>query len=267
MRADSDHHPFFAAGIPALMLHTGKHDDYHRPSDDADKLNYEGTRQLARLMLMLALHAAEADELPTFRSESRGETKDRQRLIEQPLPSPAPRLGITWSSPLSEQRIVEITEIAPQSPAATAGFRIGDRIERFDNHAVSDVADFRSLVVITDRDVTAIVKRPGRSEPLELQVQLMGEPTHVGLAWRTDDAEPGSVIVTQVIPHSPAALAGLKPLDRLRTIGEHSATSDQISKAATSLPVTVTIERDGVITTKSIVPITAAIVAAMPTAE
>ncbi len=267
MRADSDHHPFFAAGIPALMLHTGKHDDYHRPSDDADKLNYAGTQQLTRLMLMLALHAAEADELPAFRIESRGETKERQRLIEQPLPSPAPRLGITWNTQLSEQRIVEITEITPQSPAFVAGFRIGDRIERFANHAVSEVADFRSLVVIADRDVTAIVKRPGRSEPLEIPVRLKGEPTRLGLTWRTDDAEPDCVILTQVIPHSPAALAGLKPLDRLRTIGDHSTIGDQISRTAMSLPVIVTIERDGVITTKSIAPITAAIVAAKPTAE
>lgn len=267
MRADSDHHPFFAAGIPALMLHTGKHDDYHRPSDDADKLNYEGTQRLARLMLMLALRAAEADELPAFRIESRVETKDRQRLIEQPLPSPAPRLGITWNTQLSEQRIVEITEVVPQSPAAAAGFRIGDRIERFASHAVSDVADFRSLVVIAERDVTAIVKRPGQLEPLELAVRLAGEPTRLGLTWRTDEAEPDSVILTQVIPHSPAALAGLKPLDRLRTFGEHSATSDQLSNAATSLPVTVTFERDGVITNGSISPITTAIVATKPTAE
>lgn len=267
MRADSDHQPFFAAGIPALMLHTGKHDDYHRPSDDANKLNYEGTQQLARLMLMLALRAAESDELPAFRIESRGETKDQQRLLEQPRPSPAPRLGITWNSQLSEQRIVEITEIVPQSPAAAAGFRIGDRIERFASYAVSDVIDFRSLVVVADRDVTATVKRPGRSEPLELSVRLMGEPTRLGLTWRTDDAEPDSVILTQVIPHSPAALAGLKPLDRLLTFGEHSATSDHLTKAATSLPVTVTIERDGIITTQSIPSITTATVATKPAAE
>ncbi len=254
MRADSDHHPFFAAGIPALMLHTGKHDDYHRPSDDADKLNYEGTQQLARLMLLLALQTAEADELPAFRIKSRGETKDQQRLIEQPLPSPAPRLGITWSSQLSEQRIVEIIQIAPESPAAAAGFRIGDRIEHFAGHAVSDAADFRSLVVIADRDVTATVQRPGRSEPLTLSVRLTGEPTRHGLTWRTDDAEPDSVILTQVTPHSPAALAGLKPLDRIHTFGGHSATSEHLSRATTSLPlpITVTFERDGSISTTSI---------------
>ncbi len=257
MRADSDHHPFFAAGIPALMLHTNKHDDYHRPSDDADKLNYEGTQRLTRLLLLLALRAAEADELPTFRTESRGETKEQQTRIEQPLPAPAARLGITWNSKLSEQRIVEITEITPQSPAAAAGFRIGDRVLRFAGYTVADVADCRSLVVIADREITATVQRPDRTEPLEMSVSLAGEPSSHGLKWRIDDAEPDGVILTHVIPHSPAALAGLKPLDRLRTVGGHSATSLLLSRvtALSPLPIKVTFERDGVISTVSIAPI------------
>ncbi len=255
MRADSDHHPFFAAGIPALMLHTGKHDDYHRPSDDADKLNYEGTQRLTRLMLLLALRAAEADELPAFRAESRGETKDQQCRIEQPLPPPAARLGITWNSKLSEQRIVEITEITPQSPAAAAGFNIGDRLLRFAGYRVSDVPEFRSLVVIADREVTVTVQRPGRSEPLELSVSLTGEPSPLGLKWRTDDAEPDSVILTQVIPHSPAALAGLKPLDRIRSADGHSANSVQFRDAALRLPINVTFERGGVVATTLITSI------------
>jgi hypothetical protein len=266
MRADSDHHPFFAAGIPALMLHTGKHDDYHRPSDDADKINYAGTQQLARLMLMLALRAAEADELPTFRPESRGETKEHQRLVEQPRPAPASRLGLTWSSQLAEQRIVEVIDVAPQSPAAAAGFHIGDRLERFAGYAVSDVADFRSLVVIADRDVTATVRRPGSSAPLELSVRLNGEPTRLGLTWRTDDAEPNSVILTQVLPHSPAALSGLQPLDRVRILGDHPATHAHVTQTAASLslPIQVSFERDGVLATTSITPITSTTVATKP---
>lgn len=263
MRADSDHHPFFAAGIPALMLHTGKHDDYHRPSDDADKINYEGTQQLARLMLLLALRAAEADELPAFRSASRSETREQQKQIEQPRPSPAPRLGLTWNSKLSEQRIVEVIDVTPQSPSAAAGFRVGDRIERFADHAVSDVADFRSLVVIADREVTATVQRPGRSEPLQLSVRLSGEPTRLGLAWRTDDAEPNSVILTQVLPHSPAALAGLKPLDRIHSFGHQIANHAYLTQAATSqpLPIQISFERDGVLAETSITTITSPSVA------
>jgi hypothetical protein len=254
MRADSDHHPFFTAAVPVLMLHTGKHDDYHRPSDDADKLNYEGTQQLARLLLLLALHAADADELPPFRADSRLETKAQQMQLEQPLPAPPPRLGLTWDAKLSERRIVQVTAVALQSPAAAAGFRIGDRIGRFAGQAVTAVADFRSLVVVADRDVTAIVQRPGQSDPLELSVRLAGEPTRLGLTWRTDAAEPDSVIVKNVVPHSPAALAGLKPLDRLRTFGKRIASEESFSPAAPTLPIPVTFERDGVVAVTSITP-------------
>ena len=248
------------------MLHTNKHDDYHRPSDDADKVNYEGTQRLTRLKLLLALRAAEADELPAFRAESRGETKDQQRRIEQPLPTPAPRLGITWNSKLSEQRIVEITEITPQSPAAAAGFRLGDRLLRFAGYTVSEVADFRSLVVIADREVTATVQRPDRPEPFEISVRLAGEPSRLGFLWRTDDAEPNCVILTQVLPHSPAALAGLKPLDRLCSFGNHAATHAHVTHAAKSLPlpVQVSFERDGVQATTLIASITASSVATKP---
>ena len=266
MRADSDHHPFFAAGIPALMLHTGKHDDYHRPSDDVDKINFEGTQRVARLMLMLALRAADADELPSFRKESRGETKDQQRVIEQPRSAPVPRLGLTWSSKLADQRIVEVIEITPQSPAASAGFRIGDRVEHFADHAVSDVADFRNLVVIADSAVTAIVRRPGRSELLNLSVRLNGEPTHLGLTWRTDGSEPDSVILTQVHRYSAGDLAGLKPLDRVLSLGTQQATDSVVTRLSTnpSLPMTVTFERDGRIATTTLLGTTMPSILATP---
>ena len=38
----SDHYTFSKQNIPVLMLHTGLHSDYHRPTDDADKLNADG---------------------------------------------------------------------------------------------------------------------------------------------------------------------------------------------------------------------------------
>lgn len=40
--ANSDHYPFHQQGIPYVFLHTGLHADYHRSTDDSDKINYEG---------------------------------------------------------------------------------------------------------------------------------------------------------------------------------------------------------------------------------
>ena len=44
----SDHTSFYRKGIPVLFYFTGLHADYHRPSDDFDKINYEGTVHLVK---------------------------------------------------------------------------------------------------------------------------------------------------------------------------------------------------------------------------
>jgi aminopeptidase YwaD len=38
----SDHTSFYRKDIPVLFFFTGQHKDYHRPTDDADKINYTG---------------------------------------------------------------------------------------------------------------------------------------------------------------------------------------------------------------------------------
>ncbi len=45
----SDHASFYPHRIPVLHFFTGLHNDYHRPADDWDKINYEGIAQGCRL--------------------------------------------------------------------------------------------------------------------------------------------------------------------------------------------------------------------------
>jgi len=47
--APSDNTNFFHAGIPALFMFTNIHEDYHMPSDDADKINYVGEVKILKL--------------------------------------------------------------------------------------------------------------------------------------------------------------------------------------------------------------------------
>ena len=51
----SDHAPFYKAGIPALHFWTGKHDDYHKPSDDAEKINFRSESQIISFIEALIL--------------------------------------------------------------------------------------------------------------------------------------------------------------------------------------------------------------------
>ena len=95
LKSNSDHWPFFERGIPILMLHTGLHEDYHRPSDDPEKLNREGMRQVARYLFRLTHALASADQIGGFRDASRRETPDAGRRLESVLP-PTRRV---WASP------------------------------------------------------------------------------------------------------------------------------------------------------------------------
>ena len=51
----SDHAPFYDAGIPALHFWTGKHDDYHKPSDDAEKINFNAESEIISFIETLIL--------------------------------------------------------------------------------------------------------------------------------------------------------------------------------------------------------------------
>ncbi len=58
----SDHTSFVLKGIPAIHLFTGAHADYHKPGDTADKINYDGLRQVADLVENLARKVGDAPE-------------------------------------------------------------------------------------------------------------------------------------------------------------------------------------------------------------
>src|SRR5262249_25242122 len=45
----SDHSKFYDAGVPILFFHTGSHDDYHRPTDTADKIDADGMARVAAI--------------------------------------------------------------------------------------------------------------------------------------------------------------------------------------------------------------------------
>ncbi len=47
----SDQTSFYLKNIPVLHFFTGQHEDYHRPSDDADKVNYEGMQTVCDYIL------------------------------------------------------------------------------------------------------------------------------------------------------------------------------------------------------------------------
>ncbi|CUU38510.1 MAG: M28 family peptidase [Fimbriimonadales bacterium] len=60
----SDHVNFVRKGIPAIFFFTGLHEDYHRPSDHPDKIDYEKMARITRTILGLLWELADSSEKP-----------------------------------------------------------------------------------------------------------------------------------------------------------------------------------------------------------
>ncbi|MVT11495.1 M20/M25/M40 family metallo-hydrolase [Chitinophaga tropicalis] len=59
----SDHHNFFMNKVPVIFLHTGPHDDYHKPTDDAPKLKAKEEALILQLGIKLINNAMKYKEL------------------------------------------------------------------------------------------------------------------------------------------------------------------------------------------------------------
>jgi membrane-associated protease RseP (regulator of RpoE activity) len=158
MKNNSDHYSFYERGIPSVMLHTGLHNEYHRPSDESHTINAAGLRQVTALFLRLVLDLADRDPLPAFREESRREGPAAQRDLQQTQPLPGPRLGIAWNQE-SARPGLRVTHVAPNSAAARAGIREGDRLIELNGWPIDDEAEFRYRILAAREPVRVAVQR------------------------------------------------------------------------------------------------------------
>lgn len=165
---DSDHHPFLAASVPTLMLHTGLHDEYHRPADDAHLVNAEGIASVSRLALEAVVAVADHDgALPDFRDACRGEDNRLRDAIERPVPidpaAPRPRWGMSTRGDPGDPAAPVVVRVVPGTPLAAAGLLPGDRILALDGVAVADHATLLRRMATAAARLTLQVERRGRT--------------------------------------------------------------------------------------------------------
>jgi len=247
VKKNSDHYTFYTKGFPALMLHTGLHDDFHRPRDDAHKINHDGSQLITKLLFSLAMDLANRPELNGFRSESRDERRSHRTAFERPLPPRPPRLGITWHRSDGESQDVFLTRVFPGTPAEHAGLMIGDRLVSFAGQSFDTDDELRTAIVAAHSPVNVVVQR-GEGEELEILVLLAGGPLRLGISWREDASEPGTLTLSRVVPGSAADVAGLKVSDRIYEVaGLEFSDGNEFLKflSAAADPTELLVERRG----------------------
>lgn len=246
MRADSDHYPFFQKQIPVLLFHTGLHDNYHRPSDDAHLINTKGLEDISRLVFHVAYAAAEEDVLPTFRSMAGSDSESTQRAFEQPQNPLQPRFGASLADQADGS--VMITSVRRGTPASMAGLRQGDRITMFQSVLVSSAEQVIQSTWQAQGEVPIQIMRSGVPGPLDLIATFTGKRWRIGVSWRQDQADPTVYLVTQVAEGSPAEAAGIRVKDRIYSVnGLAVPTTDALLQmlGAEAGPFDVVIEREG----------------------
>lgn len=59
----SDQTSFYKKNIPVLFFHTGGHDDYHKPTDDEDKINYPAMKSILELEKKVVDNSMKQDKM------------------------------------------------------------------------------------------------------------------------------------------------------------------------------------------------------------
>jgi aminopeptidase N len=119
---DSDHYPFAASGIPAVILSVNGPDDAHSPADVAEKIDYARVAEYARYGLAVLLELASLPQRISY-SDVRG--FDPGLIAHLASDAEADRAGLR-----SPDSGLKVTGVIPGGPADRAGLQPGDLILR-----------------------------------------------------------------------------------------------------------------------------------------
>ena len=121
--------------IPVLNFFTGSHEDYHRPTDTADKLNTEGMERIAKFAQQIVLDLASAPERPDFarveRSDAGRGSRDTLRAYLGSIPDYS-----------TEVKGVKLSGVRAGSPAEKGGLKGGDVIVEFAGQKIANIYDY-----------------------------------------------------------------------------------------------------------------------------
>jgi Tol biopolymer transport system component/Zn-dependent M28 family amino/carboxypeptidase len=135
----SDHSPFYAAGVPVLHFFTGAHEDYHKPSDTAEKINAAGGAQVARLVADVAHQVADRPDRLTYKSAAAPAPQGDAR-------SYGASLGTIPDYAGDGRPGVLIGGVRPGGAAEQAGLRRGDLLTELAGTPVRDIYDFMYIL-------------------------------------------------------------------------------------------------------------------------
>jgi aminopeptidase YwaD len=158
----SDHTSFYRKDIPVLFFFTGLHSDYHRPTDDADKINYTGEYRIVKYIYKIVEATNNKGRLAfTKTRETQSSTSARFSVTMGIMPD------YTYSG-----NGVRADGISEGKPAQKAGLKTGDVIIQLGDYPVSTLENYmQALNKFKKGDKTKVKVKRG-NETIESDVQF-----------------------------------------------------------------------------------------------
>ena len=156
----SDHTSFYLADIPVLHFFTGQHSDYHKPGDDAEKLNYKGMEKISEYIFDVISDLNDNGKLAFRKTKNESESTPRFKV----------GLGVVPDY-LFDGKGMRIDGISEGKPAQKAGLQKGDIVVKLGDSLVTNMMSYmRALSVFDKGDKTnATVKRGDKKVDVSIQ--------------------------------------------------------------------------------------------------
>ncbi len=151
----SDHTSFYRKDIPVLFFFTGAHSDYHKPSDDADKINYTGELMLIKYIYNLVDDMNDKGKLAFTKTREAAAAGRRSFSVS---------LGIMPDYTYSGAG-VRADGVSEGKLAQKVGIKAGDVITQIGDHKVTDVQGYMQVLSKFNKgDATKVKVTRGKEE-------------------------------------------------------------------------------------------------------
>jgi hypothetical protein len=165
----SDHAAFYRKGLPVLHFFTDLHEDYHKSTDDADKINVAGMRRVVAFAERITRDLGDRPGRLTFVRAPATATRTGAGPRQG---GPQPSLGTVPDMGAGDVPGLRLSGVTPGSPADKAGIRAGDVVVELGGKQVTDLQTYSDALYShkPGDEVTVVVLRG--TERLTFKVTL-----------------------------------------------------------------------------------------------
>jgi hypothetical protein len=171
----SDDTAFILKKIPAFGFFSGFHSDYHRPTDDWDKIDAAGGVKVLSIAYELAARLASRQTRPEFTPQQQPASHGTSSGETSQVGGYGAYFGSVPDFGQSDKG-VKFAEVRENGPAGKAGLKGGDVLVEFGGKAISTLADFTFALREHSPGETVQVKVLRAGEPLTVSVHLTARP-------------------------------------------------------------------------------------------